>query len=225
VASEPPRRPRRRRERSRRLFRRWLWSLWDRRWRFAGRVTGATVAPSFTAPSASAPPRHGGSRSRLGRLRQRRAGRATPSRSPARRAHALATAEFATIRLRLLKPEARHDHPRPPSAPQIASRCYPARYAQGGGSPQCAATEEPYLRHTSLDRNRCWRHTRQWHLVMPSLPEMRVERDWRSSAARPSASGRSRGSDADRQGYGQARQDGGPDMTCRRLTHGRVRCT
>src|ERR1700726_1580371 len=69
------------------------------------------------------------------------------------------------------------------SAPEMASRCYPARYAQGGGSPQCAATEEPYLRHTSLDRNRCWRHTRQWHLVMPSLPEMRVERDWRSSAA------------------------------------------
>src|SRR5580692_6022368 len=105
------------------------------------------------------------------------------------------------------------------SAPEMASRCYPARYAQGGGSPQCAATEEPYLRHTSLDRNRCWRHTRQWHLVMPSLPEMRVERDWRSSAARPSASGRSRGSDADRQGYGQARQDGGPDITCERLKH------
>jgi hypothetical protein len=32
-------------------------------------------------------------------------------------------------------------------------------------------------------------------------------------------------SGADRHGYGQARQDRGPDMACRRLTHGRVRFT
>jgi hypothetical protein len=47
---------------------------------FRDGFTGAISAPSFTAPSASAPRRCGGSKWRLGRQRQRRAGRATPSR-------------------------------------------------------------------------------------------------------------------------------------------------
>jgi hypothetical protein len=47
---------------------------------FPERVTGAKAAPSLMALSASARPRHGGSKWRLGRLRQRRAGRVTPSR-------------------------------------------------------------------------------------------------------------------------------------------------